>query len=69
LRKTSTTQLAPFLQRFWSDSEQEAGVVVSLRTVDSVGDVAAVVEVLSPVITRSQAVARLADRTAPQQTI
>ena len=48
LSRTSTTQLAPFLQRLRSDSEQEVDVVVSsavvsLSTVDSVGDVAAVV--------------------------
>jgi len=45
---TSTTQLAPFLQRFRSDSEQEVDVVVSSAVVspgivDSVGDVDAVV--------------------------
>jgi len=57
LNRTSTTQLAPFLQRFRSDSEQEVDVVVSsavvsLGTVDIVGDVAAVDidEILAPVI-------------------
>ena len=76
LSRTFITQIAPFLQRFRSDSEQETDVVVSsavvsLGTVDIVADAAAVVidKILAPVITRSQAVAMIADRTASHQTI